>query len=572
MTTPLSLKLLHRAQAQQAVTAQQATSQLARTSQIPYSSIEAGEESVPVQDVLAELPDVTNAVSDHAEDLSTLDPGLDVADDIFDAADSDFATSMRLVEVNAEVQVAQEIADAAAQKALEATETADGKNRIFASEVEPPADEDKPFTQGDMWFVKDTAGSFAGVKVWNGSVWNPFQLVADSLLVPSSIGTALIKDGAMTAEKMNANFFYGREFYGGMFTGGEFRLADAMADVIAYSNTGTTAAGWYWEPNVNPPTVDTTKYHSSPSSLKVATIASDMRRMQHNTLNINVPQDAEGFAEFWVYADISTTIYVYLGTASDPYSMGSASVDVAAGTWQKITTPFLKSGITLTRMSITAVRGSSGVRPTFWVDDIRIVVRTTTPDMGISIKRDSAGVGVVESSGQLGKSAVLRGGDVVVADADGIGTMTRDGGTKITDPTKTVIKAPLIELNGVIHSDRAQKVLWAGALYMHGTQTVLLNELVSEQLTGVVLVWQAFNKTTNQADNSGIVEQFIPKQSVTDLHGCGHYELVPGWRADGLAPSLSLKYVYVLQDRIIGHAMNSLGNATSHVLTKVYGV
>jgi hypothetical protein len=133
-------------------------------------------------------------------------------------------------------------------------------------------------------------------------------------------------------------------------------------------------------------------------------------------------------------------------------------------------------------------------------------------------------------------------------------------------------RSPVNLKHPMINSSRELRTLVTAAAYMHGGQSVVFSELVSEQLTGIVIVWQIFDQTTQVPASSGIVEQFISKASVLDLPGCGHFTFVPTWRSDGGPADLALKYVYVHDHKIVGHAMNSVGGAKSHVLTKVYGV
>ena len=87
-----------------------------------------------------------------------------------------------------------------------AQNTADGKNRIFAQTTEPVADPDLPFAQGDQWWIVDPADpdGFSGVKIWNGTAWGNFYFVADSIVVPGSVGTVVIADGAITSDKITA--------------------------------------------------------------------------------------------------------------------------------------------------------------------------------------------------------------------------------------------------------------------------------------------------------------------------------------------------------------------------------
>lgn len=98
-------------------------------------------------------------------------------------------------------QEALDKAEDAIADAAEATATADGKNRVTASNAEPtypnPA-------QGDLWYVLDSEDRVTGVRVWNGTEWVAYSLVADQILVPGSVGGILIGDGQITGPKIAA--------------------------------------------------------------------------------------------------------------------------------------------------------------------------------------------------------------------------------------------------------------------------------------------------------------------------------------------------------------------------------
>lgn len=80
--------------------------------------------------------------------------------------------------------------------------TADGKNRTFASKTEPPHD---GLAKGDVWYQVDDNGNTVGMKIWDGTKFNPNLLFADGIFVPGSVGPVSIKDGAITAEKILAS-------------------------------------------------------------------------------------------------------------------------------------------------------------------------------------------------------------------------------------------------------------------------------------------------------------------------------------------------------------------------------
>ena len=80
--------------------------------------------------------------------------------------------------------------------------TADGKNRTFASKTEPPH---TGLTKGDVWYQVNDNGNTVGMKIWDGSKFNPNLLFADGIFVPGSVGPVSIQNGAITAEKILAS-------------------------------------------------------------------------------------------------------------------------------------------------------------------------------------------------------------------------------------------------------------------------------------------------------------------------------------------------------------------------------
>lgn len=80
--------------------------------------------------------------------------------------------------------------------------TADGKNRTFASKTEPPH---TGLAKGDVWYQVDDNGNTVGMKIWDGTKFNPNLLFADGIFVPGSVGPVSIQNGAITAEKIFAS-------------------------------------------------------------------------------------------------------------------------------------------------------------------------------------------------------------------------------------------------------------------------------------------------------------------------------------------------------------------------------
>ena len=109
-----------------------------------------------------------------------------------------------------------------------------------------------------------------------------------------------------------------------------------------------------------------------------------------------------------------------------------------------------------------------------------------------------------------------------------------------------------------------QKVLWGddmeSGMYMTAGHTANLSEKISEQASGIVLVFSYFNGASDT--NWGWITRFVPKIMVALEPGGGHtFEL-----ANGKFGSVGTKYLYINDDRIVGHADNNLtGTAGSGI-------
>lgn len=89
-------------------------------------------------------------------------------------------------------------------------DTVDGLNKIFYQTIDSPP---TAHANGDLWFVVDGATSIVReVRIWNGTLWNPYRIVADSVIVPGSVGTITIGDGVITAPKIKLRELEGEHF------------------------------------------------------------------------------------------------------------------------------------------------------------------------------------------------------------------------------------------------------------------------------------------------------------------------------------------------------------------------
>ena len=130
-------------------------------------------------------------------------------------------------------------------------------------------------------------------------------------------------------------------------------------------------------------------------------------------------------------------------------------------------------------------------------------------------------------------------------------------------------------ISNIIYANN--KILWGPYYYyMSASNTINLSQKVSEQKTGIVLVWQAYSDGAPQPWDYNFT--FIPKWQVITNSSRG----VVCYLATSQAGKIGTKYVYLFDDKIKGHNENSTGatkgnsgitTTNNHwVLTYVIGV
>ena len=107
-----------------------------------------------------------------------------------------------------------------------------------------------------------------------------------------------------------------------------------------------------------------------------------------------------------------------------------------------------------------------------------------------------------------------------------------------------------VMINGIRANNN--KRLWSGGMYMLASQTATLNEKVSSQPNGIVLVFSRYSDGV--AQNYNFNTFFIPKHQISTYDGAGYFFFM------GTSPTLSLvgcKYLYIYDDKIVGHEDNN---------------
>lgn len=134
---------------------------------------------------------------------------------------------------------------------------------------------------------------------------------------------------------------------------------------------------------------------------------------------------------------------------------------------------------------------------------------------------------------------------------------------------------------GKLYSGNCQlatnKVLWTngtGAYYPIATHTLNLNEKISEQANGIVIIFSKYNSSTILDENFAVF--FIPKQFVTEFGG----KFVILNMNTSIYSNITSKVLYISDTNIKGHANNNKTgtdngvsyNNTAYVIRRVIGV
>lgn len=106
------------------------------------------------------------------------------------------------------------------------------------------------------------------------------------------------------------------------------------------------------------------------------------------------------------------------------------------------------------------------------------------------------------------------------------------------------------------------KILWTGSYYMTSGQTATLSEKVSEQPSGIVLVFSRYAE--GLAQNYGFNSFFVPKAFINAHNGTGNVFTMNSSSKFGL---WCAKYLYLHDDNIAGHADNNASGTSASGIT-----
>lgn len=106
------------------------------------------------------------------------------------------------------------------------------------------------------------------------------------------------------------------------------------------------------------------------------------------------------------------------------------------------------------------------------------------------------------------------------------------------------------------------KILWSGGMYMTAGHTATLSEKVTEQPSGIVLVFSRY--ADGAVQNYGINSFFVPKALISELNGYGNVFTMQSSSKFGI---YCAKYLYIHDDKIVGHADNSASGTSATGIT-----
>lgn len=137
----------------------------------------------------------------------------------------------------------------AVDTAVSKLETPDGGNHIYAGADEPTPPKDG-LKAGDLWCKTNASCQIAAVKIWNGTQWNDYDMVANSILVAGSVGSTLIADGAVTTAKITSKAITADQIAANTITGDEIKAASvdvnsiASGDIVCKKLTAVSGNGY----------------------------------------------------------------------------------------------------------------------------------------------------------------------------------------------------------------------------------------------------------------------------------------------------------------------------------------
>ncbi len=113
----------------------------------------------------------------------------------------------------------------------------------------------------------------------------------------------------------------------------------------------------------------------------------------------------------------------------------------------------------------------------------------------------------------------------------------------------------------VLKTTDSNKVLWTGEELMGQGTTIELDELISEQPSGIVLVFSFYNVANGTVTNYDWHSFFVPKFMATNLSSVGHHFIMSRAGFGNVAD----KYLRIYDNKIVGEANNTASGTASGI-------
>lgn len=178
---------------------------------------------------------------------------------------------------------------------------------------------------------------------------------------------------------------------------------------------------------------------------------------------------------------------------------------------------------------------------------------------GIIVMNDGAGIAGVDADGDIMVNFTANTSSNAVE--LGIGNYLKNQGrTSIYGNNVDIFSNNSVYVNGMELG--ANKVLWSGASQLNASQIITLSEPISEQLTGIILVFSWYDTSTSTARDTSFNTFFVSKEQARLLPNCGHTFIMSinaGFSAIGA------KYLFLTDNNISGHVGNTTSGTNSGI-------
>ena len=132
------------------------------------------------------------------------------------------------------------------------------------------------------------------------------------------------------------------------------------------------------------------------------------------------------------------------------------------------------------------------------------------------------------------------------------------GTTRIYGNNVDIFSHNPVTINGV--QIGSQNILWSGSLHMNANQKVTLNQNISKQANGIVLVFSLYRN--GYAEDVSINSFFVSKKEVELLPGAPHTYMM---NINAGFSGFGAKYLYIYDNEITGHEGNTSSGSNSGV-------